>query len=142
MKHRIPPIVLACLTLVFALPAAAQRASWSSLAQIDDELILREGETAFVVSVSKPIYLSIEPKDRICRGIRLRPQRHATLVERPGTTYYERNEIVEVGWHQPFPIAGPCKIRLGTPALVTMQVVSPPKPEPPQPAPGFIRRFR
>ncbi len=130
------PRLLSSVALGAVLTAisSAQQAGWVSLASIDDELKLGKGETAFVVSVSQPIYLSIEPKDQAGRGIRLRPHMPASLIERPGRSYYERSEITAVGWHQPFPIAGPCTIRLGTAALVTMQVVSP------QPVPQVSRR--
>lgn len=124
---------------MMALPVSAQRANWASMSNIGDELELKEGQTAFVVTVSEPIYLAITPKGQHCRGVRLQPVRHQPLFERAGTTYHQRNRLTPVGWNEPFSIAGPCRLRLGTHALVTMQIFTqPPAPE----SERVWRRFR
>ncbi|MEP4079337.1 hypothetical protein [Haloferula sp.] len=115
------PLLLLCLTI----GAAATESSWTTLIKLGDKLRLAPDETAFVVSVSEPIYLSIEQPQKSSRGFRLRPRsdrRH--LFSRSSSSDYVHRRTQFVDWRNPFPVAGPCTIRLGTSAIVTVRIVS------------------
>lgn len=112
------------LLVLLSATGFASNETWKSLTKIGQTIELEAGEVAIVVSVSKPIYLSIDRPQEYPTGLRLRPHRAARSDYY--STYSERR-TQGVDWHRPFPVAGPCTIRLGTSAVVTLRMVSPPQ---------------
>ncbi|MGB6219728.1 hypothetical protein [Haloferula sp.] len=116
----LPPL----LAILLSATGFANTESWRSLTKIGQTIQLEAGEVAMVVSVSKPIYLSIDRPEKYPTALRLRPRRE---VRSNYYSTYDERSTQGVDWHRPFPVAGPCTIRLGTSAVVTMRMVSPPK---------------
>lgn len=110
------------LALCFSTAGLAGTATWATLIKPDDKLQLKAGETALVVSVSEPIYLAIQQPQRSSRGLRLRPPESRRYYSRSRDYVNRRTQVVS--WNKPFPISGPCTIRLGTPAVMTVRIIS------------------
>ncbi|BCX48754.1 hypothetical protein HAHE_26620 [Haloferula helveola] len=111
--------------LTLLLTATAALASdWATLSKIGDEIELKKGQTALIVSVSEPSYLSVKDSTWSSRDLRVRPYRKDFRVWESRREDYPGE--VEVGWRQPFVVSGPCKLRLGTDSVVTLRMIGGP----------------
>jgi hypothetical protein len=120
MKFLIPLLAL-CLSTA----GLAETSTWQTLTKIGDELKIERGQIALVVSVSEPIYLVIHQPQRSSKGLRLRPpeSRQCYYTQSLSRDYVNRRTQV-ASWNRPFPISGPCNLRLGTSAVMTVRVIS------------------
>lgn len=93
--------------------------------KIGDKLKLERGEIALVVSVSEPVYLTIAQPQRSSKGLRLRPPAgRNSEYYRSSPTNFADVRTQATSWQRPFPISGPCTVRLGTSAVMTVRVIS------------------
>ncbi|MGB1130595.1 MAG: hypothetical protein ACPG4K_11140 [Haloferula sp.] len=123
MKKLLP---LICVLFASLSHAQYESAGWANLSGGGDEIELAAGETAFIVTVSKPVYLVVNrPSQYNSLSIRLR-QRDPKIFYESISQRSERRNYALVDWKNPFPISGPCTIRLSTPAIVSMRITSPP----------------
>ncbi len=106
--------VLALLASASLSPAA----EWITLSGIGDQIELKEGEVALLVSTSDRSYMKIEKPGTESLGLDVRPYRHD---HRLYVGKRSHDPDVRISWRRPFPVAGPCVIELRSPSVVTLR---------------------
>jgi hypothetical protein len=115
------PLLAICLSA----NGLAENSTWTTMTELGETLELQPDEMALIVSVSEPIYLRIAPRHQTSKGLRLRPPvvRECYYSSTNSRDYVNRRTQV-VDWGRPFPVSGPCTLRLGTAAVVTVRILS------------------
>ena len=115
--------LIAVIACSFYLAAPAVADGWKTLAGFNDSLILKEGETAFIVTVSDRLTVQYTKRNQRPVQFELTSERNPYYSQ---TSSYGRR-VVAPTTANPFPLVGPAKITLKTSGVATMKVAGEPK---------------
>jgi len=116
--------LLAVFSCVLSTSALAD--GWKTLAGFNDSVTLKNGETAFIVSVSEEMVVQYDK----AASWPPRPVQFRLGADRghhgfgQGNTAFGKRAAVAPTARNPFPLSGPCKISVKTNGVVTMKLVS------------------
>lgn len=118
------PLLLAALCGWLINPLRA--AEWATLSGIGDHLVLTKGETAMVVSASPKVVVHYDKPGAQRVALRVAspdPRRNQAGIHTTATVVRRQPSEVTVSMDRPLPLAGPCRIELRSPGVLTLQIV-------------------
>lgn len=127
MKPRSPLVArLATLGGLLAAATLAPADEWASLSGTGDHVVLKQGQTALIVGASERVVVHFDKPGSNRAAFRIasiHPIRDRAWVH---TTACRRlPSEVHVSISSPLPIAGPGKLELRSPGIVSMQILGP-----------------